>query len=413
MIYNSADNFYGSDTLAITIDDQGNTGAPNNLTADFDVAITVTPVNDAPEITAPALASVAEDQNFNFSTISINDIDLASGTAVMTLKVEHGVLTLGSTSGLTSVTDDGTGSITIEGDIASLNAALNGLVYNSNDNFYGSDTLAITIDDQGNTGAPNNLTADFDVAITVTPVNDAPEITAPALASVAEDQNFNFGSTISINDIDLASGTAVMTLKVEHGVLTLGSTSGLTSVTDDGTGSITIEGDIASLNAALNGLIYNSADNFYGSDILAITIDDQGNTGAPNNLTADFDVAITVTPVNDAPEITAPALASVAEDQNFIFGSTISINDIDLASGTAVMTLKVKHGVLTLGSTSGLTSVTDDGTGSITIEGDIASLNAAFNGLIYNSNDNFYGSDTLAITIDDQGNTGAPNNLTD
>ena len=217
------------------------------------------------------------------------------------LKVEHGVLTLGSTSGLTNVTDDGTGSITIEGDIASLNAALNGLTYNSNDNFYGSDTLAITIDDQGNTGAPNNLTADFDVAITVTPVNDAPEITAPALASVAEDQNFNFGSTISINDIDLASGTAIMTLKVEHGVLTLGSTSGLTSVTGDVTGSITIEGDIASLNAALNGLIYNSNDNFYGSDTLAITIDDQGNTGAPNNLTADFDVAITVTPVNDAP----------------------------------------------------------------------------------------------------------------
>ena len=78
-----------------------------------------------------------------------------------------------------------------------------------------------------------------------------------------------------------------MTLKVEHGVLTLGSTSGLTSVTGDVTGSITIEGDIASLNAALNGLIYNSADNFYGSDTLAITIDDQGNTGAPNNLTAD------------------------------------------------------------------------------------------------------------------------------
>ena len=56
----------------------------------------------------------------------------------MTLKFEHCVLTLGSTSGLTSVTDDGTGSITIEGDIASLNAALNGLYYNSNDNFYGS-----------------------------------------------------------------------------------------------------------------------------------------------------------------------------------------------------------------------------------------------------------------------------------
>ena len=84
-----------------------------------------------------------------------------------------------------------------------------------------------------------------------------------------------------------------MTLKVEHGYDTW-LDLGLTNVTGDVTGSITIEGDIASLNAALNGLIYNSADNFYGSDTLAITIDDQGNTGAPNNLTADFDVAITV-----------------------------------------------------------------------------------------------------------------------
>ena len=64
---------------------------------------------------------------------------------------------------------------------AAINAALNGLVYTPDANFNGADSLTITTNDNGNTGADPGLTGDANseedtdtVAITITPVNDAP-----------------------------------------------------------------------------------------------------------------------------------------------------------------------------------------------------------------------------------------------
>ena len=71
---------------------------------------------------------------------------------------------------------NGTDSITLTGTIADINLALEGLTYDSNENFNGPDQLSITINDQGNTGDGGSLTEVANVAINVTPVNDAPVI---------------------------------------------------------------------------------------------------------------------------------------------------------------------------------------------------------------------------------------------
>ena len=100
-----------------------------------------------------------------------------------------------------------------------------------------------------------------------------------------------------------------MDLDVANGTLTLSTTAGLTFVdgTTNGTASVHVTGTLAAVNAALNGMTYRGAPNFNGPDTLQVTTDDLGNTGAGGALTDTDTVAITVTPVNDAPVLDTAA----------------------------------------------------------------------------------------------------------
>jgi hypothetical protein len=70
-----------------------------------------------------------------------------------------------------------------------------------------------------------------------------------------------------------------VSLKVVHGKLTLARKAGLTFVTGDGTSdsTMTFKGTIASVNAALDGLLYVPDKGFTGSDNLSITANDRGS----------------------------------------------------------------------------------------------------------------------------------------
>ena len=68
---------------------------------------------------------------------------------------------------------NGTATVTISGSAAQINAALAGLSYTGNLNFNGPDTLTVTTGD----GTAQDIDT---VAITVSPVNDAPVNTVPA-----------------------------------------------------------------------------------------------------------------------------------------------------------------------------------------------------------------------------------------
>ena len=94
-----------------------------------------------------------------------------------TLTVGHGTLTLGTTAGLTFAAGHGnnTGSVEATGTLADLNAALATLTYRGVQDFNGSDTLHLTLNDNDAGGA---LQASAEVPIVVTPVNDAPTVTA-------------------------------------------------------------------------------------------------------------------------------------------------------------------------------------------------------------------------------------------
>ena len=192
-------------------------------------------------------------------------------------------------------------------------------------NFYGATTISVITKDLGSFGLGGNLTKSDSVSINVTAVNDAPVNTVPAAQTTLEDFALVFSTTngnrISIADVDDFTGNEPMqvTLTATNGVLSLNGVAGLdfTFPTDaNGTGAgdgtndatMTFRGTRSAINTALNGLIFNSLQDYNGPASVAITTNDLGNfgTGAPVPLTASNTVAVTVTPVNDAPTFNLP-----------------------------------------------------------------------------------------------------------
>ena len=157
-----------------------------------------TPVNDPPEIDGPDAQSTDIDTDLIFSTgnsnlITVTDPDAASSDIEVTVTVFHGVLTLATTSGLSFTTGDGTNdaTMTFEGTVTEVNAALDGLEYTPPADYAGSDTLRITVDDQGNTGTGGAKTARAKIGISVlpdgtgpgTPPVNGPDPTGPTLVT--------------------------------------------------------------------------------------------------------------------------------------------------------------------------------------------------------------------------------------
>jgi CshA-type fibril repeat protein len=188
--------------------------------------ITITGVNDAPvavndtattpEDTPVTITVLANDSDVDGDTLSVASASAANGTVV---RNANGTLT-----------------------------------YTPNADFNGTDTISYTISD--GKGGTSNAT----VAVTVTPVEDAPVNNVPGSQTVAEDNPLVFsaanGNAITVSDVD--SGSQTVTLTLSGGTMTLSGTAGLTFSAGDGTAdqTMTFTGTVAAINAALEGARY-------------------------------------------------------------------------------------------------------------------------------------------------------------
>ncbi len=83
----------------------------------------------------------------------------------------------------------------------------------------------------------------------------------------------------------------------EHGWVTF---NGYTfDAGSNGSASMTLRGTLAELNAALSTLTYTAFANYHGADSVQISVNDQGNFGAPGALEDSATVTVTVTDVID------------------------------------------------------------------------------------------------------------------
>ena len=266
--YTPDPDYSGPDGLSYTVSD-GHGGSDS-----ADVAVTVTAVNDAP-VAHDDVASVPEDGSTGPLVLLGNDIDV-EGDALSVTAVTgpaHGSAVLGSGGEVT---------------------------YSPAPHYSGQDAFSYTVSDgQGGTDTA-------DVAVTVRPVNDAP-VAVDDTVPVPEDAT---GRVLSLlgNDTDADGDAAAVTAvtATAHGSVVLGSGGEVT---------------------------YSPEVDYNGPDGFMYTVSD-GN-GAFDTA----DVAVTVTPVNDAPKTSADAYAAAILQPLVVDAAGgVLANDTDADGDTVVVT---------------------------------------------------------------------------
>ncbi|HEY9629714.1 MAG TPA: DUF4347 domain-containing protein [Coleofasciculaceae cyanobacterium] len=301
--------------------------------------------------------------------------------------------------------------------VAAVKALIENLTYqNTSDTPSEQRTIAITVND-----GDGGTSAIAQAVIAIAPENDAPVVTAPTTGNLNEDSALTFvgNDLISIQDPDAGSSPVKVTLTATHGVLTLSSTSGLIFSQGDGLSdaALLFTGSIVNINNALSGMLFSPDANFNGSATVQVNINDLGNTGGGGEKTDTKTIGITVNAINDAPKIQVLVNQIVNEDTNLVFkgNNRIQVSDVDSNGLPVRASINVSHGKLSLnGDVTGLTLISGNAENSsaIVFEGTIADINASLDGLTYRGDENFNGSDTLTLSINDLGNSGSGGQLT-
>jgi len=394
-------------------------------------------INDAPTVEVPDTREVDEGESLTFGTaegnaIVVDDIDAGTNSVETTVTAENGTLEAAANSGAT-IAGNETGRLTLLGRISQINAALDGLVYSPNADFFGTDVVEVRIDDKGHTGGVNNpfetpdkvARASFDVA--VQPVNDPPEINAPESAETLEDVPLVFGAengnAITVSDIDAGDEPVRVTVAIEDGLLSV-SAEHADAVAGRGTSEITFSAPLETANAILDGLTATVGPveitdggfgdpqlrvppNWSGNTVLEIVVNDQGHTGAGGPLSAQWTLPVEVISVNDAPTISlsSPRFVLDEDGRRLFGGEAVVIRDVDAGDNPIRLALNWTEGDLTVPETDEVDRL-DTGERSVELEGSIADLNDLLGGLVFTPEPDWNGEAELIIAVDDRGHSG-------
>jgi gliding motility-associated-like protein len=333
-------------TFAPTADWNGSTGfdwtASDGIsyaTTAAHTTINIAPVNDAPGITLPPSAAVTEGVPAPLKDISFADIDAETGVITVTFSVTDGSLSAVSGNGV--VVSGTPSSLVLTGTLADINTFIAGrhLTYSTDQNPPASLTIVVHISDNGNTGAGGALEDTEHLLLGITAVNDIPAGNGDA-RTTNEDTPVSGAVTGTDPDNDALSYTKAS--DPSHGTVV---------VNTDGT------------------YTYTPETHYNGQDQFTITISD-GNGGS-----VVVSVAITVTPLNDAP--TGTGDTKTTAENNPVNGA-VSGTDPDGDALTYTKASDPAHGTVV---------VNLDGT------------------YTYTPNTNYNGADNFTITFND-GNGG-------
>ncbi len=265
LIYTPAADYFGPDSFTFKVND----GTVDSNTAT--VAVTVTPVNDAP-VASGQVVTTAED-TAKALVLSASDVDNDTLTYSVVAGPTHGTLT-------------GTAPV---------------LIYTPAADYFGPDGFTFKVND----GTVDSNTAT--VAITVTSVNDAP-VASGQVVTTAEDSAK--AVVLSASDVDGDTLAYLVVAGPTHGTL-----SGLGA-----------------------NRTYTPAADYFGPDSFTFKVND----GTVDSNTAT--VAITVTPVNDAP-VASGQVVTTAEDTAKAL--VLSASDVDADPLAYSVLSGPTHGTLT------------------------------------------------------------------
>ena len=400
-----------------------------------------------------------EDTILIIDGVSIDDPDVHEtygGAVELALQVSHGFLSLGR-EGLYFLEGNSLSSeaVRFRCSLPRCNDALALLRYTPSVDWFGMDQLVITASDQGFTGQGGAMFDNVTLPIQILPVNDPPSCTVPDVNfNVEEDMNVALLG-ISIDDVDGLDGDVEISvvLTVDHGALSLPPlmeehlefTRG-----DFSTGSVqpgglswrrfskevSFSGTLARVRDALAALEYVPDLNFNsdvnGTDKVSMLFADA--TGADIRCSVFVDVAA----VNDAPFLSAPqsqrsssvvasdgmdfvveAVNDFAVDENAqVLIEGVSLRDVDVSGPQNLdVTISCDFGLVSIASAAIPQLLFSHGTGVndtyMLFTGHLDVINQAIGALVYVAASEFGDSDSIVITVTDNGFSGFGSALTD
>jgi hypothetical protein len=287
-------NFFGVDSFTLTLTDNA------GFTTTQVISVTVSSMNDDPLITIDSTLSTNEDDNQTLS-FTYTDVDGDTVSASVTIPASNG------TASVTGTT----------------------VSYAPNVNFFGTDSFTLTLTDNA------GYTTTQVISVTVSSVNDVPNITIDSSLSTDEDNNQTLSFTYT--DVDGDTVSASVTTPASHGAASVTSTT----------------------------VSYAPNANFFGVDSFTLTLTD--NAG----FTTTQVISVTVSSVNDDPLITIDSTLSTNEDNNQTLSFTYT--DVDGDTVSASVTIPASNG------TASVTGTT----------------------VSYAPNANFFGADNFTLTLTD------------
>jgi len=294
--------------------------------AQLSLASVLAPVNIVPAALQVELSNTIDFSQDLGTQLAVFDPSAGGKTIQVTLTATNGTILLSTLNGLNVTAGaNGSATVTVQGTVANINAALEGAVFDPT--ALGAATLTMTTSDLGiGTGAVAKTDTDV-IGITVVAdgTNLAPVITAPTTTLVAPIHassatplvfSAETGQVISVADLDAAGSDLTVTLVATHGTLSVANDSilpGLT-VTGSGTASLTLTGTVTEINTALASLQFLSNGSFTGPATITVNVTDS------DALTDSQIINVSVDAHNFAPTITLPTIDSIVSGTNLVLG---------------------------------------------------------------------------------------------
>jgi hypothetical protein len=354
----------GSDTLQNIELIQFSDGTYNTVTNVFTPTV---PLDVAPVVVTSGGTTAALEQTpiAVDSALTVSDVDspnLAGATVAITGGFQSGEDVLGfvNQNGITGSYNSATGVLTLSGSasVANYQTALESVTYDDTSDT--PNTSNRTVSFTANDGTLNSNVGTKTVSVTA--VDDAPVAITPASYSVNEQATLSLKNNgLSISDVDAGNGIVTATLSVTEGTLNVtAGTSGAT-VGGSGTGTVTLNGTLAQINALLNTdgtSTVSYIDNTIApthTATLSLSVNDNGNTGTGGPLTGSDTATLNInggenyfgTPGNDTHTGTAlddVMHVSAGNDTldgagNTSFGDTLSFDTTDAGVTYTINTL--------------------------------------------------------------------------
>ncbi len=390
------------------------------------------PVNQVPNVQTTDENTPLIFSSANGNAIQIADSDAIYGPLKVTLAVDNGTLTLQNTNNLTFMGGDGIddSAMTFYGQLADINAALDGLTYTPavcGDTHISTATLQMTTDDMAPALTGGSQTATSTVSIDIAAPGQyngllgtyysGSNFTGTSYQRVDTGVNFDWGST---NPSPMAGiGPNNWSARWQGAIIADYSETYTFHVSGDDGFRLYVNGQ----------LLVDRMENHSNADSYTGTIDlvagqaysfrlDYTQEYSEASIKVEWSSASQAREVIDAhhfqtadqtPAITSPAMQYGIGNQSIIFseslGNVIAVSELHNDGNPLTITLDASQGALTLSGVNGLTFLVGDGAddSTMTFSGGIADINAALGGLCYTRAAGDMGPATLQITATDPG----------